>query len=347
MAGIVVMAGTPCAARSTADDAYLKSLLQNDRSEVAIFNDFRVQEFSKKEEKTVALDQANAIVELATPLNSRISGPGDPVRAVVKSSRLPSGKPWLPEGTELDGVIEEVKNATFAKTDAKLCLRFYTATVNGKTFPINTAPATADKRVHPEKLPVTRKRQIRNVLMAASFIAIPLAIGTGGTSIAISTGAGAIIGGVLADNGKHVQGAVNGAWEGSGLGVLDPIVKKGRTVQLAQGTQLELELREEIHVPVSVIRLAAEQERERESPSVVATDTHAKLISVHTPSEEDCLSQCRRLITQNDLAGALNAAEQALRDHPDSRQLKTLRTTIIQNATQTAEVDSRQPEQMP
>ncbi|MGH9549590.1 MAG: hypothetical protein ACRD3W_09450, partial [Terriglobales bacterium] len=180
-------------------------------------NRFTVRSFDQKPEPIVDLQNVSLVVSLMTPLNSKLNREGDLIRAEVVSSSTTNGAPWLPKGTILEGSVEGAHNSTFCRTDGRLFLRFYTATINGNELDVNIAPsAGGDRWVHPAKSKMTKKAMVRNALMAATFIAVPLAIGTGGTSLAITAGAGAVIGGVLADDGKHLQGAVNGAWEGSG-----------------------------------------------------------------------------------------------------------------------------------
>lgn len=188
--------------------------------------------------------------------------------------------------------------------------------------------------------------------MTATRMAVPMAIGSGGLSIAITTGAGAVIGGVLAEKGKHISGAVEGAWEGSGLSMLDPVVKKGLTVKLAQGTPISLQLSEAISVPrFSKSEMSGEDNSQVAGqfisrPADAATTT--RLLSTHarimepgnadqssdasqpdaslTPQQSEqiaeTLKSVDRLIEQANLAAAIDAEQDLEKRFPDEPRVK-------------------------
>src|SRR5262249_31368086 len=101
----------------------------------------------------------------------------------------------------------------------------------------------------PQTAALTRKQTLRRMLILTSSLAIPMAVGTGGLSLAVSAGTGAVIGGLLADDKHYFKGMAEGALQGSGLAILSPLVRKGRTVNLAWGMPLQLKLADPVSLP--------------------------------------------------------------------------------------------------
>jgi len=273
-------------------------------------------------EKQRVLDEGVIYARLLTPLNSSVAGIGDSVYAEVTASALANGRPWLPKGTILEGTVEGARKATFAKTDGAIALRFYTARFEDTTVDLTTAPDNDEREIKPGVKKKTKKQKVRGVLMMATRMAVPMAIGSFGMSVAITTGAGAIIGGALADNHKYVQGALDGAWEGSGLGMLDPLVRKGNTVVMPVDFPIVLKITEDVVVPVRLLKLASVRETAKPqmtedlNVSLTSLETSAKVVSP-TPAKEteerrqaaaSELQNVDRFINLGNLAKALDTA---------------------------------------
>jgi len=242
-------------------------------------------------EKQRLLNQGVIYARLLTPLNSSVAGIGDSVYAEVTASAMANGRPWLPKGTILEGTVEGARKATFARTDGAIALRFYKARFEETTVELSSAPDNDDGELKPGAKKRTKKQKVRGVLMMATRMAVPMALGSFGMSIAITTGAGAIIGGVLADDHKYVQGAVDGAWEGSGLGMLDPLVRKGNTVVMPVDSPIALKITEDVAVPVRLLKLASVRETAKPqmtedlNVSLTSLETSAKVVSA-TPAKK-------------------------------------------------------------
>jgi hypothetical protein len=313
------------------------------QSTVQTINSFSVRNFSQKRERQVTVENAAVVVKLLTPLNSEINREGDVVQAEVLTSEL-GGRAWLPRGTVLTGCIERADLANYARTNAKLYIRFYEGNAEGRTFELNSAPTTADTAVHPGPIKLTTKAKVRKVLMAATFVAVPLAVGSLGTSLAITAGAGALIGGALADDGKHLQGAVSGAWEGAGLGIFDPIVRKGKTVILPVDTKIALQLRQPAQIPAAVIKMAHRQQADDEgtSPIVVGLDTKVTVLQ-KKPDPQTIVRRCDVLLAQNDLASALALLDRSLESNPDDKSLVEMRQRLFQQINENIQPTETNP----
>jgi len=312
------------------DAVSLYRSFSQEQSPVHAVNAFTVRSFSAPTARMMRLNQGNISVRLVTPLNSEFHRAGDMVFAEVISSSLPNGKVWLPKGTVLSGYVEGADKAGYAQRDGVLCLRFYDGCFAGQKFAFNSAPNTADAAMHPQPGKLTKKRVARNIIMSATFIAVPLAIGSGGTSLAITTGAGALIGGALAEPGHHISGAMEGAWQGSGLSFLDPVVRKGKKVVLPEGTQFALQLKEPIQLPESIV-IAARREEQSEAVTAAQLETKALLMpsqSTQREQAEPVEKECRRYLAQNDLASALNCLDKAIAAKPNE-QLAQLRERLL------------------
>jgi hypothetical protein len=307
----VLFACPPSPGKQSDDLETYRSFAEQDQSATQTINAFTVRNFSARPEKRVTVNDATVIISLITPINSQFNRGGDTVQAEVLESHLKDGSAWLPKGAILTGTIEGADRSTYCRTDGKIYVRFYTAQTQGTEIELSSTPTTSDNALHPRVLPPSKKKIVRNILMSAAFIAVPLAIGTGGTTLAITAGAGAVIGGVLADKGQHLQGAVSGAWEGSGLGLLDPVVRKGKSVILPAGTTMALQLQEPARVPASIIRRA----RQEESGSVTSLEA---------------------LLKQNDLASAFALVDRTLESAPTDSQLLSMKQRLMENVTDTS-----------
>jgi hypothetical protein len=316
-------------------------------------NDFigHSQLVKKKDTKTIQVNNGQIFARLLTPLNSSFNMTGDDVQAVVINSLSANGKPWLEQGTILEGTVELSKKATYGQTDGSLVIRFYKAKYGEKQIDLYTASDTDDGTIKPsEQKPMTRKQRVRGVLMTVSRIAIPAAIGTSGMSIAISAGAGAAIGLAFSEKGKRIKGTVRGAWEGAGLTILDPLVCKGRSIVLPQGTPIGLQLTESVWVPpytgngekaaiASDVSDASGRLLSQKAKPVLL-ETHAQLLgqtsgnsdqaTTAPPENDDHLKIVRRKISQNDLAAALTELTAVEELYPNDEAVQKLHLELYE-----------------
>ncbi len=293
----------------------------------------------------VTTSEGRIYVRLLTPLNSSFNHSGDDVKAVVVGSQNKKGMPWLQEGAILEGQVEDAKKATFGQTDGSLVVRFYTVNIDNHHVDIFTTPDTDDHTLKPSPVHLTTKKQrVRGILMTATRIAIPAAIGSGGMSIAITAGAGAAIGLAFSDKGKRIQGTARGAWEGAGLTVLDPLVCKGKSVILPEGTALQLQLTDSVVAPKYVANPNAIEtnalgsNQSTEATSVTQLATHAEIVKNSSTNEKattqietpDPLVAVNRKIAQNDLAAAITELNEAERLYPDDPKVKDMHKKIFE-----------------
>lgn len=325
-----------CAASDRKTDNLIRDSRIPEPTAIESVNDFISHSNSGNREKphTTLIRSGKIYVRLLTPLNSSFNMIGDDISAVVVGSEN-NGKEWIEPGTVLEGTIEGASKATYGQTDGSLTLRFYRAKNGDKQFDLFSGSDTDDGKIAPtqERL-TTKKQRIRGILMTVTKIAIPAAIGTGGMSIAITSGAGAAIGLAFSEKGKRLQGAARGAWEGAGLNMLDPVVCKGRSVVLPEGTPLQLQLNEPIKAPEYHAQMACAAnvfENRTNGDSVTQVSTHAELLQPQKSSlkSEDAendvksaLNAVDKKISQKDLAGALIELENAERLYSDNETLK-------------------------
>lgn len=324
--------------------------LQPEESQIDAVNGFitHSQVQKKSSPKRVVIYNGQIFAKLLTPLNSSFNLSGDDVKAVVVNSLNERGKPWLDEGTILEGCVESAKKATYGQTDGSLVIRFYKARLGNQQIDLFTASDTDDGTIKPtDDKPTTKKQRIRGVLMTVSRIAIPAAIGTGGMSIAISAGAGAVIGAAFSDKGKRIQGTARGAWEGAGLTILDPLVCKGQSVVLPLGTPIQLQVTEPVAVPPYVASsnpIASDEtvsgllSQNTHKPPITNLETHAQLLNSpannstdgnRPKQQEDHLVAVNKKIEQNDLAGAITELTAAEALYPDDENLKQMHAEIL------------------
>ncbi len=326
-------------ARERADDysQLVKSFSQPD-SEVEIVNNFVLNSRStsrKNNTEYVTVEHAQIFARLLTPLNSSLSQSGDVVKAMVTGSATRDGKPWLEEGTILEGCVESSNKSKFASTDGAIVIRFYSARLRDRVIDLTmVVPDTDDQSLRPSHYhKVTRKQRVRGILMTATKLAVPMAIGTGGLSIGITTGAGAIIGGLLADDGKHMQGAVKGAWDGAGLSFLTPLVSKGKSVVMAEGSPLMLTLSDSVYVPTYTKPvnfsingdLVASTERLRTSAKIL----NESEVEASLRRTDALVALVQRKLDQADLAAAVAALEQAETVSRDDTRVQALHAEIF------------------
>lgn len=306
--------------------------------------------------------EVKVYAHLLTALNSNFNLPGDSVEAVVDGT---PGSSSLPPGTILEGMVENTcKNARLHQ-DGQLFVRFYRAVYANRAVDVDFLICTQDGAVRPgDRInfhpPMSRKQKVRLLLTSAGRVAVPLAVGSGGLSLAITAGTGAILGALLADDHRYLSGTIRGAWEGAGLTFLDPFVCKGATVQLRSNTPLVLHSQ----VPFDLAGLTtAATAVQQPLPCIsiqsilpdkqaVSLTTHAQLVNQANSGIEksannfsnqddidnsahvdrciiDPLSRTRMYIEQKNLAAALKAVNDAYAEFPDNAEVRKLHDQIL------------------
>ncbi len=341
----------------------LQRAFDMDRNEASLVNDFISNSSAgKPQRKQIEIDQLVLQVRLLTPLNSDLNQPGDLVKALVTATpEGPAGK-LLPAGTVLEGFVEQTVKTARLNKDGKIYFTFYWARVNGQRFGLRLGNDTNHGAWKPgPRPPETRKQKLRRVLILTSSLAIPMAVGTGGLSLAISAGAGAVIGGLLADDKHYFKGIMSGAMQGSGLSLLQPLITRGQSVKLAWGAPLQLRLFDRISAEepataampetiesLNASRLPPESDTENlddeletkaemlEEDRFIWTDK--PVLSGHATvslDESDPLCQVRQYMQESNLACALQAANEALAKFPQDKRVRATREALFNWASGT------------
>jgi hypothetical protein len=355
IAALTLVSSTPALSRQpTAEE--LHALFDPKQSEQECVNSFVLNSrtsHSPPPSKTVTVTEGRIYAQLLTPLHSSRSKIGDKVRAVVIDPDIKGERFILPPGSVLEGYVEGATKSNFTQIDGALAVRFYRAKVGNETIELSLAPQSEDKNLHPKVRVPTKKDKVRDLLMTATFLAVPLAVGSGGTSLAITAGAGAVIGGVLASDGKHLQGAVKGAWQGAGLSVLDPIVCKGASVDYPEGSTIMLRIADAVKVPETILNRASSADASGRLLTTSATvgikpedqrilSTKARILVPGAPAVEDSaaqppaasnegiLDEYHRLVGQKNLAAALEALDRAETQAPGDEAIRQERANLMQ-----------------
>jgi hypothetical protein len=312
------------------------------------------------------IESLHVCVRLLTPLNSNFNLPGDRVAALVTASRDEQSREVIPPGAVLEGAVERARSSGRPGRNGEIFLRFYRARIGDRWVSLDLIPGSETGSLGAAPQPPTARGRLRRVLIFSTSLAVPLAIGTGGISLAITTGAGAVFGALLAEDRRFVSGAVRGAWEGAGLAVLDPLVSKGKPVALGEGTLLALRLVEpdELALPKTEIQPQAAGARPgtfadisrqifpRPAPPWVLLTTSARLLSrggglaegsqmavgchqdVAAPDEcAAVVERVRALMDQKNLAGALDVLDKASAKYPDNREIAEMRRKVLDFVT--------------
>jgi hypothetical protein len=301
---------------------------------------------------------------LLTPLNSMFNHPGDQIKAVVSQPIAGELGRIMPVGTTLYGWIEGSQQNGRMKREGNLVARFYQSSTPDGRIELDLIPTSQDGRVHPiqNQSVLSRKQQVRRLLTTSSRIVLPLAIGSGGLSLAITAGAGTILGSILADDRRYLQGAVRGAWEGCGLSIFDPLIFKGQPARLPIGTELTLKSVEPLKIPYNMRRAAslrAAGQSSAPNPSTIdcnpfaappaqallsttarlltdlaasnAESGQAALQTKDNPARADAnpLEQIQRFLDQKNLAAAMSALDRASELYPDDPRVNTYRRQIV------------------
>lgn len=300
---------------------------------------------------------------LLTPVNSSFNHTGDLVQAQIISPPEGDLGRLLPAGTVLFGLIDRARPAARFQQNGKIMLLFYGARVGKVNFQLDWITDSENRELPLPIVEKTNRQKLRVVLMTANRLAVPAAFGSGGLSLAITTGTGALIGGALADNKHYLSGAARGAWEGAGLTVLDPLLQKGTEAIFPVGTTLELKLSHPVDLTVPTFianrlqlfeqtntSLGVSRARSSEDKSREYLITWARILprsglptqrlvtfaqvesndSAETNASNAQLQEVTRCLNRKDLAGAIAAAEQAFKLHPNNSQVAKVRAELLQ-----------------
>jgi hypothetical protein len=347
------------------------------QSPVGLTNKFIFQSRASKHFRFHA-KEASLRALLLTPLNSSFNMAGDLVLAHVISPPEGGLGRLLPTGTVLYGMVERSSPAARFQQNGKIMVLFYGARVGNMNFLLDWISDAANTELPQLSLERTKRQKLRGILMTANRLVIPAAIGSGGLSLAITTGTGALIGGVLSENKHYVRGAIRGAWEGAGLTILDPIVQKGSESIFPVGTTLDLKLAHpvDLNVPSYIV----ERLHIFESTNTALELTRLPRLSNHSrdylitwarilprsgiPSQhlvtnfssdttnsstgdqdtKEQLEEVNRYLQRKDLAGAVAAIERAYRANPSSPAIEKTRNKLLQMISSEASVgDSQAP----
>ena len=150
-------------------------------------------------------------LSLNTAVASDTSRVEDAVSAELITAVVIGGRPVVPAGSMVAGVVTDAADSGRVKGRARIALGFTSLTTGGSRYALSTAP----------------------------FLRLASATkGEDATKIGIGAGAGAIIGGILGGKEGAAQGAVVGG--GAGTGVV--LATKGQEVRLATGADVSTQL---------------------------------------------------------------------------------------------------------
>jgi hypothetical protein len=150
-------------------------------------------------------------LELKSAVGSDTSRVEDAVRAELRSPVVVKGETVLPTGTEVTGVVTDVKDSGRVKGRARVAFRFASLSHRGERYTIKTAPIAQQA--------------------AASK-------GDDAKKIAIGAGAGAALGALLGGGSGAAKGAALGGAGGTGV----VLATKGKAVHLSPGASVTTRL---------------------------------------------------------------------------------------------------------
>ena len=148
-------------------------------------------------------------LELTTALSTETATVEMPVTARLRQAITIDGATALPAGTVLHGEVVDVARAGRVQGRARLAVRFTEATVNGQREALRTNPVTFEGE------------QTK---------------GEDATKIGAGAGIGAVIGGIVGGGDGAAKGAAIGGAAGTGA----VLATRGREVQLAAGTDINV-----------------------------------------------------------------------------------------------------------
>ena len=150
-------------------------------------------------------------VDLKSAVASDTSHVEDAVRGELRQAVRVDGETVLPVGTEVAGVVTDVKESARVKGRAQIAFRFESIRFQGERYSIKTA--------------------------AISRLA-PATKGDDAKKIAIGAGAGAALGAILGGGGGAAKGAAIGGAGGTGV----VLATKGKEVRLGPGADIDTRL---------------------------------------------------------------------------------------------------------
>jgi len=201
---------------------------------------------------TVTVPEGTIVrLALQTPVSTKISEVGDPVRATLYDDLIVDGKLVLERGAEFSGRVTHVKSAGRGQRQSELALVFDRVRTSYGVEPVTTTLVAiddwqGDRKVRSDEEGVAHggrsgERTFRNVYRGAH---VGMAAGS---AIGLITGSGKAAGIVIA-------GTLGGA----------VLMTKGEDLRLNPGTILRVRLERALSLPV--IRSAPESRRPGERP---------------------------------------------------------------------------------
>lgn len=168
----------------------------------------------------------NLTIRLNEPVSSQTARIGDDVSATLEAPIVVNGQVLVPAGSEVSGNVTSVSEAGRLGRHGELGVKFYTVrTPNGETVSINGAIAASDED---------------GVLKGDTYL---MDIAKGAGIALLGTGLGAVggtaVGGIV---GAAGSGAAIGTAIGAVAGIGYAAARQGKSVNLAKGTRLDVNL---------------------------------------------------------------------------------------------------------
>jgi hypothetical protein len=158
-------------------------------------------------------------IQVNAELNSGVNMPGDPFAAKVVEDVMRKGQVRIPAGSQIFGIVQEVRKAKRGAGKASLTVRFDKLEI-GRSF---SAPIVATLSES------TESKKKRNAAV----------IGGGAAG-------GALVGKIF---GKNTKSAVLGSVVGGAIGTGVIMAKEGEQVVIPYGTELMIKLNQPVSVP--------------------------------------------------------------------------------------------------
>ncbi len=170
---------------------------------------------------------AHMLLRIENSVTTKTARPGDYIYMRTAIPLAVNGRVVIPEGSYVQGVVSFAKRSGRMKGRAEIGIHLETLTLaSGKTFKFSPRLSSVESGGGEQKVELkenTVKEGTTRVRDTAQ--------------IAITAGSGAAIGG-LADQGW--KGAGIGAAIGTGVGIGEVLLSRGREVQLSHGTTLDV-----------------------------------------------------------------------------------------------------------
>lgn len=172
---------------------------------------------------------AHVLLRMENSITTRTATDGDYVYLRTSNPISVAGNIVLPAGSYVQGVVASATRSARVKGRAELAIRLETITLpSGSVYKFSSKLASVDSGAAGEK--VTGNE---NAVTAGS------SVGPDAARIAILTGYGAAIGGIV-NRGSRLQGAGIGAGAGAAVGLATVLLTRGREVELRQGSTLDI-----------------------------------------------------------------------------------------------------------